>query len=166
MQKNEEDEPQDMKPFSESASSPEKDDAPGEAGAAGGAPVGGADAESNIEKPQPSLAEIERILDGSDEATNSKIREILGTSGRDVVQQKAALLRALDRLAEDMRRETQIVAKTESILEVFHEFVQIDGTNARDMAESIARAPTELQPSLVTGTAIPETDHKESRPGK
>ena len=58
MQKNEEDESQDMKPFSESASSPEKPDMPVEAGSAGGAPVGGADAESNIEKPQPSLAEI------------------------------------------------------------------------------------------------------------
>ena len=151
MQKNEEEESPDIEPFSESASSPEKDDTPVEAGSAGGAPVDGADAESNIEKPQPSLAEIERILDGSEDATNSKIREILGTSGRDVVQQKAALLRALDRLAEDMRREKQIVAKTERILEIFDEFVQIDGTNARYMAESIARAPTELQPRLLTG---------------
>jgi hypothetical protein len=69
MQKNEDDEFKDIKPFSESASSPEKDETPVEAGSAGGAPVGGADAESNIEKLQPSLEEIERILDGSDEAT-------------------------------------------------------------------------------------------------
>ena len=45
MQKKEEAEAQDMKTFSESASSPEKDNTPVEAGSAGGAPVGGAGVE-------------------------------------------------------------------------------------------------------------------------
>jgi len=45
MQKNEEDKSKDITTFSESASSPEKDETPVEAGSAGGAPVGGADAE-------------------------------------------------------------------------------------------------------------------------